>query len=108
MAALHMWPADRAGGMDMAGGGATAESFLLPLLIGISVLAFLMTATIALSPSGEELRADAELMQRIEAARAGGYPAPTVPSPQTKLRTNPVVSRAAQARRQAARRDQQR
>jgi NO-binding membrane sensor protein with MHYT domain len=108
MAALHMWPADRAGGMNMAGGGATAEGFLLPLVIGISVLAFLMTATIALSPSGEELRADAELMERIEAARASGYPAATMPSPQSKLRTNPVVRRAAQARRQAARRGQQR
>lgn len=48
-------------------GGATAESFLLPLIIGITVVTFVMIATIALSPSAEELSYDAALMARIRA-----------------------------------------
>ena len=51
--------------------GATAEGFLLPLIIGISVLSFALTATIALSPSEAEIRNDAELMERISRANAG-------------------------------------
>jgi NO-binding membrane sensor protein with MHYT domain len=105
MWALHMWPASRAGGMDMSGGGATAVSFLLPLLIGISILAFIMTATIALSPSGEEMREDAELLQRIAAANAGGRPASAAAQRQTWPAQ--VVSRDTQARRQAAQTDRQ-
>ncbi len=107
MAALHVFRPGTGRGMEMAGGGATAENFLLPLLIGISILAFIMTATLALSPTDEELRADAELMQRIEASRAGqdaqlvdgvtvaGSAQPSAHLPRT------VVSRAMQARRQA-------
>jgi NO-binding membrane sensor protein with MHYT domain len=102
MAALHMWPETQRGGMNMAGGGATAESFLLPLLIGISILAFIMTATIALSPSGDEMREDAELMQRIEAARDSGYPVASGPVLPGRHRPTPVVSRGTQARRQSA------
>jgi hypothetical protein len=106
MAALHMWPeSPGGGGMNMAGGGATAESFLLPLVIGISILAFIMTATIALSPSGDELREDAELMQRIEAIRAGSQPTAPMPPPSAKTRPVQVVSRGTQARRHAARTD---
>ena len=104
MAALHMFPAGSGGGMNMAGGGATAVGFLLPLLIGISVLAFIMTATIALSPSDVELRADAALMQRIEAARDDAYP-PTGPTPTRSHQQWPsqAVSRGTQARRAAGR-----
>jgi NO-binding membrane sensor protein with MHYT domain len=103
MAALHMWPLTRVGGMNMAGGGATAEDFLLPLLIGISILAFIMTATIALSPSSDEMREDAALMERITAAREGAYPgAPPSAPPAAPHRPAPVVSRGTQARRQAA------
>ncbi len=105
MAAMHLFRPGRGGGMEMSGGGATAENFLLPLLIGISVLAFIMTATLALSPSDAELRADAALMQRIEelrdgpaggahaAHRSGAVPAQRWPGS--------AVSRATQARRQA-------
>jgi NO-binding membrane sensor protein with MHYT domain len=105
MAALHMWPESRAGGMNMTGGGATAESFLLPLVIGISILAFIMTATIALSPSGDEMREDAELMRRIEAIQAGSAPLAPMPSPAAEPRSVRVVSRGTQARRHAARTD---
>jgi NO-binding membrane sensor protein with MHYT domain len=105
MAALHMWPEGAGGGLNMAGGGATAEGFLLPLLIGISILAFIMTATIALSPNSDELREDAELMQRIEAARGSAAAAAPIAGPEVRLRPGPVVSRGTQARRHAARTD---
>jgi NO-binding membrane sensor protein with MHYT domain len=66
MAAMHVYPS---AGAPMAMGGASAEAFLLPLIIGISIITFLLTATIALSPSEDELSAEAELMRRIESVR---------------------------------------
>src|SRR5262252_4318018 len=103
MAALHMWPAGAGGGMDMSGGGATAVGFLLPLLIGISILAFIMTATIALSPSSEEMREDAELLERIAATQGGAYrAAPRSAASRPQHWPTQVVSRGTQARRQGA------
>ena len=67
MASMHVYPAS---GTSMGMGGASASSFLLPLIIGVSVLTFVLTATIALSPTDEEISADAELMRRIERVRA--------------------------------------
>jgi NO-binding membrane sensor protein with MHYT domain len=67
MAAMHVYPDD---GKSMGLGGASASSFLLPLIIGVSVLTFVLAATIALSPTDAELSADAELMRRIESVRA--------------------------------------
>jgi NO-binding membrane sensor protein with MHYT domain len=67
MASMHVYAAS-AGSMGM--GGASASAFLLPLIIGVSVLTFVLTATIALSPTDEEISADAELMRRIERVRA--------------------------------------
>jgi len=100
MEALHMWPAGTTGGMNMAGGGATAVGFLLPLLIGISILAFIMTATIALSPSSDEMREDAELLQRIAATQNGPYVAPpSAAAPRSQHWPTQVVSRGTQARR---------
>jgi NO-binding membrane sensor protein with MHYT domain len=105
MAAMHLFPPGAGGGMKMAGGGATAETFLLPLLIGISILAFIMTATLALSPTDEEIRADAALLQRIEAAQGGRDPAGAAPVALAPTARHPgtVISRATQARRQAER-----
>jgi len=125
MAAMHLFRPGTGAGMVMTGGGATAEGFLLPLLIGISILSFIMTATLALSPSDEEIRADAALLQRIESLRddshdgqpggatrsgqhaarrpaAGTAPAapPVMPGQQW---SGSAVSRAIQARRQAER-----
>src|ERR1700729_1089733 len=52
--------------MVMGGsGGATMESFLLPLILGISVLSFISIATIALSPNSDEIRTESDLMDRI-------------------------------------------
>jgi NO-binding membrane sensor protein with MHYT domain len=70
MAAMRMYRASGPTGMVMGGaGGANAENFLLPLILGISILCFILTATIALSPSEEEIRSDAALLERIEAFR---------------------------------------
>jgi NO-binding membrane sensor protein with MHYT domain len=101
MAAMHLFSPGTGGGMVLTGGGATAENFLLPLLIGISILAFAMTATLALSPNDAELRADAQLEQRIadaRAAREGPGQHAAVPSQRWP---GHAVSRATQARRQA-------
>jgi len=68
MAAMRMYAASGPAGMVMGGGGgATAESFLLPLIIGITVITFILTAAMALSPSAEELSYDQALMARIRA-----------------------------------------
>ena len=53
------------GGMLSMGSGASATSFLLPLILGISVLTFLVTAVVTLAPTAEEMREDAALMERI-------------------------------------------
>ena len=52
-------------GMAAMGGGASAEAFLLPLILGITVLTFLVTAIVTLAPTEAELREDAALMERI-------------------------------------------
>lgn len=66
MAAMRMYRAAGPAGMVMGGsGGATAESFLLPLILGICVVSFISIATIALSPTGDEIRNENELMDRI-------------------------------------------
>jgi NO-binding membrane sensor protein with MHYT domain len=68
MAAMRMYASSGPAGMVMGGGGgATAESFLLPLIIGITVITFILTAAMALSPSAEELSYDQALMARIRA-----------------------------------------
>jgi NO-binding membrane sensor protein with MHYT domain len=72
MAAMHMYASSGPAGMVMGGaGGATAESFLLPLILGISIVTFVLTAAIALSPSDEEIRTESDLMERIEQMRSG-------------------------------------
>lgn len=56
----------------MGAGGATAGRFLLPLIIGISIAAFVLAAILALSPSAEEIHAEEQLMARIGRHRMGG------------------------------------
>ncbi|HET9894261.1 MAG TPA: MHYT domain-containing protein [Streptosporangiaceae bacterium] len=67
IAAMRVYSAPP-GTMSMNGANATA--FLLPLIIGVSVLTFVLTATIALSPTEAELTAEADLMRRIDDVRA--------------------------------------
>jgi len=63
MAAMRVY----AGG-NGAMSGESAEGFLLPLLLGVSVLTFLMTLVIALSPTEDEIREDASLRERLRAS----------------------------------------
>ena len=46
--------------------GATAASFLIPVLLVISLATFLLTLAISISPSEDEVRADRELRRRTE------------------------------------------
>ena len=46
-------------------GGATASSFLLPLVLGIAVFTFMATIVIMLAPSESDIAADARLAQRL-------------------------------------------
>jgi NO-binding membrane sensor protein with MHYT domain len=101
MAALHVYPSTATGGMLMTGTGATAENFLLPLIIGISITAFILTATLALSPTAVEMREERELQDRIERSMAAigqNQEAGVVP-PRTE--SGNAAGRAGQARRQA-------
>jgi NO-binding membrane sensor protein with MHYT domain len=65
MAAMHVY----VGGSQMAMSGVSAEGFLLPLLLGVSIVTFLMTLLIALAPSEDEIREDASLTERLRATR---------------------------------------
>jgi NO-binding membrane sensor protein with MHYT domain len=51
-------------------GGSTAVSFLFPLVLGISLFTFVLTVTIGLSPTEDEIHAAAALQQRMETAFA--------------------------------------
>jgi NO-binding membrane sensor protein with MHYT domain len=71
MAAMHVFSSAIPSGMIMGGaGGATAESFLLPLVIGITVISFGLTAAMALSASAEEVKYDRALMEQIHSSRS--------------------------------------
>jgi NO-binding membrane sensor protein with MHYT domain len=63
MAAMHLTPATAS--MPGMLSGATATGVLLPLIIGISILAFGLAAVIGLSPSDEEIRAEDALMRQL-------------------------------------------
>ncbi len=47
------------------GSGVTAGAFLVPLVLGISILAFGLAAIIVLAPTGDEIREERALMDRI-------------------------------------------
>jgi NO-binding membrane sensor protein with MHYT domain len=47
-------------------GGSTSVSFLFPLVLGISLFTFVLTLTIGLSPTEDEIHATAALQRRIE------------------------------------------
>jgi NO-binding membrane sensor protein with MHYT domain len=58
------------GGTAMVMNGADAAAFLLPLIVGVSITTFVLTATIALSPTADEISAEAELMRKIDSVRS--------------------------------------
>ena len=87
MAAMRMFHASGPAGMVMgSSGGATAATFLLPLVLGISIVSFLLTATIVLSPTADEIRYDAALLDYIRRRN------------EEALDATPLVPRAAQVR----------
>jgi NO-binding membrane sensor protein with MHYT domain len=61
MAAMHLYP----GGSGMTMSGHAPDSFLFPLILGVSVLTFVLALVIALSPNEEEILADAQLSQLL-------------------------------------------
>jgi NO-binding membrane sensor protein with MHYT domain len=70
MAAMHVY----AGHGGMTTPGTPPDSFLFPLLLGASVLTFLLSLIIAMSPNEEEIRADASLSERLAPAEAYDIP----------------------------------
>jgi NO-binding membrane sensor protein with MHYT domain len=64
MAAMHVYAASGGGAMSM--GGVSASSFLSPLIIGISVVSLILTLTVSLASSEEEIRMDAQLAKTME------------------------------------------
>jgi hypothetical protein len=79
MAALHL----SAGSMSGMGSGASGMSFLVPLLVGITIVTFAVTLVISLSPSEDEIHEDARLRDRIATEFSASGPA----SPQPATRT---------------------
>lgn len=84
MAAMHVY----AGGSGMTMSGDSPDSFLFPLLLGASVLTFLLSLIIAVSPNEDEIRADASLRQRL---LSGGTPAAHVGYGDAVLRLDPEI-----------------
>ena len=67
MAAMRV-TADGMSGMSGMS-GASGESLLLPLVLGITLITFVLAAMISLSPTEDEIREDAELARRLEFLR---------------------------------------
>ena len=66
MAAVRVSPASVPTGMIIgAGGGATAASYVLPVVLGVSIAAFLAWAAVALAPTEDAIRYDAALLDHI-------------------------------------------
>jgi NO-binding membrane sensor protein with MHYT domain len=65
MAAMHVVRAPRNSPMNMD--GATALGFLLPLIFGITIVTFILIATIGMSPTAEEIREEAAMLERSRA-----------------------------------------
>ena len=100
VAAMQM---DRlAPGVHVAVTGPAAPVFLLPLLIGIGVISIIMSAVLVFSPTEAEIREDADLMARINAATArlsGEVPAPAPPASRPAARwTGPAHGDSADRR----------
>ena len=69
MAALRVYPA--AGLTVDTSATASALAFLLPLILGLSMLGFILSTVIALSPTAAEILNENELMARV--SRTSGY-----------------------------------
>jgi NO-binding membrane sensor protein with MHYT domain len=71
MAALHVHRDLTAGGLAGALGGASASSFLGPLIFGVAVLTMVLTAAISLSPTEAELRKENEFIEGLTSNYSG-------------------------------------
>ena len=73
-------------GSMSATGGSSGMSFLVPLLVGITIVTFAVTLVISLSPTEDEIHEDARLRDRIatdfSASGPASQPAPRAPQPQ--------------------------
>lgn len=67
--------------------GSTGTSFLLPLILGISLVTFVLTLTISLSPTEDEIRADAELQRRLDFLGDNGQQPGQAPNPSPRTGT---------------------
>ena len=79
MAAMEMSPGPMPSTSGSAGG-----SFLFPLVLGISLVTFILALTLSLSPTEDEIQADALLRSRLQAGSGGLWsaaPSPAVPQP---------------------------
>jgi NO-binding membrane sensor protein with MHYT domain len=75
MAAMRVYPdAKMASGSMASMGGASAVSFIVPLLAGISLLMFGLTLAITMSPNEAEIHEDAILQHRMNTEFAVGRP----------------------------------
>jgi len=63
MAAMHVYSATDPAMAASMQGGVTAQAFLPALILGVSILAFIMTAVVSLAPTAEEIREDAALSE---------------------------------------------
>jgi NO-binding membrane sensor protein with MHYT domain len=66
MAAMRVSAGSAGSAHAMSMSGSTGSSFLVPLILGISLVTFVLTLTISLSPTEDEIHADAMLQQRFD------------------------------------------
>jgi NO-binding membrane sensor protein with MHYT domain len=73
MAAMQVYPdAKTSAGSMAAMSGASAVSFIVPLLAGITLLMFALTLAVTMSPTEAEIHEDAVLRHRMDTAFADG------------------------------------
>jgi hypothetical protein len=82
--------------------GSTAVSFLVPLLVGITIITFAVTLVISLSPTEDEIHEDARLRDRIATDFSADnppsqrpQPAPPQPAPPQSAWSQPAPSQPA-------------
>jgi NO-binding membrane sensor protein with MHYT domain len=95
MAAMEMTP-----GLMPSTSGSAGGSFLFPLVLGISLVTFILALTLSLSPTEDEIAADALLKSRIQAGSGGLWTAassPAVPQPVVPPQATAAADNAASA-----------
>ena len=83
--------------------GSTAVSFLVPLLVGITIVTFAVTLVISLSPTEDEIHEDARLRDRIATEFSADSP-PSRSSPSRVAASRPPPPCRRRARRSRRRR----